>query len=166
METILYRRPKMKSHTGWIALVIIAGLSVIGAFIALLTPWAHPDPPTPPLLERVTAAGGYWGACPARNTEQAQIIRSSPLALSPELDQRLGDKFPAGTGETKITDTLREQGFTLPMPCPGDPSIRSAAFTQHGGGILFYPLSAEVFWKVDRVGNIVWTKGFVRYVGL
>jgi hypothetical protein len=134
-------------------------------FIALLgPPWVHPDPPTPLLLQDVSARGGWWGACPAKNDVEA---KSHPhLAISPELNQRLGEQFPPGSDEAKIIDTLKKQGFALPRPCDGDDSIRSAMFNQQGGSLFASPLSAEVFWKVDGAGNILWTKGFVRYIGL
>jgi hypothetical protein len=33
-------------------------------------------------------------------------------------------------------------------------------------GLLSYPMTADVFWKVDGAGNIEWTKAFARYSGL
>lgn len=62
---------------------------------------------------------------------------------------------------------LRLQGFQLlSSPCKNDHSIHLARFTQVGGGMLVYPITADVFWKADPTGSIVWTKGFVMYLGL
>lgn len=90
-----------------------------------------------------------------------------PLALSPELNQRLMQEFPRGSSQDRLTSALVQQGFTLePRPCTEDRSVRMAWFSQHGGGFAGpYPMHANIFWKVDRSNRLVWTKGFVEYTG-
>jgi hypothetical protein len=125
-----------------------------------------PNPPLPPLLKDVTAGGGWWGACPPETEEEAHERQGRPIATSPELDQRLAQLFPTGSNERMLVETLRGQGFELLPSCKSDHSIRVAAFEQHGESVSSYPIIAHIFWKVDNSGKIVWTKGFVRYVGL
>lgn len=106
------------------------------------------------------------GPLAPQSEEEARLQRDQSLALSPELQERLVHEFPPGSGEQRLVLALREQGFILLPPCKGDRSIRSAAFNQHGGGLIWDPLTAKVFWKVDDRGKIVWTKGFAWYTGL
>lgn len=142
---------------------LIGGALVLGALAA---GWPGPKPPLPPLLRDVSAGGGWWGACPPENPDDARM-QEGGLALSPELNQRLSRSFPPGSSEMKMMKALRLQGFQLlSSPCKNDHSIHLARFTQVGGGMLVYPITAEVFWKVDPTGSIVWTKGFVMYLGL
>jgi hypothetical protein len=149
----------------WLLIVgiVIGGVIVLGAMFA---GWPGPTPPLPPLLQNVTAGGGWWGACPPETPEAAVAREGRPLALSPELNQRLGQSFPPGTSDTRLVDTLRAQGFEILSPCKADAFIHVAAFTQHGGGVLSYPMTANIYWKVDERGNILWAKGFVRYIAL
>jgi len=151
------------------SLAIVAAGCLIGGTVVLgvlFGAWSAPKPPLPALLKNVTAGGGWWGACPPVTPEEARAQSGRPLALSPELNQRLAQSFPSGSNEKRLSDALNAQGFELLPPCKSDPSIRVAAFNQHGGGLLFPPLVANVFWKADGAGNIVWTKGFARYVAL
>jgi hypothetical protein len=121
----------------------------------------------PALLRNVTARGGYWGACPPSDkTGQETLKTMGRLATSPELDARLNAAFPPGSDGQKLERTLGEQGFRVVGICKTDGSIRIAGFFRKGAGLLPYDLSAEVYWKVDQVGRIVWTKGFVTYIGL
>jgi len=143
--------------------VVLGAVVVLGAIFA---GWPGPKPPLPTLLRNVTAGGGWWGACPPETQEEAREQQGQPLATSPELNQRLAHSFPSGSSERKLVDTLRAQGFQLLPPCTSDHSVRVAAFDQHGGGVLAFPITANIFWKVDEADNIIWTKGFVRYVGL
>src|SRR5690349_2691930 len=86
-------------------------------------------PPTPPLLEGVSGPGGWWnGGCPPGNAAEAQLFPSSEEALSPELMERLGRQFPAGSDANRLERALRDQGFTLVAACNGHPSIRRAEF--------------------------------------
>ena len=110
----------------------------------------------------MTAASGSLGACPAESEWDA----NEPLALSPELNKRLGDEFPVGQSEQLLTQTLVKQGFELRPACLKDSSIRSARFVQRSGGSFYWPIDASVYWKIDEARKIVWTKGFVMYVWL
>jgi hypothetical protein len=145
------------------------GLLLVGVVLvvaAVFVGWRQPEPPLPALLKNVSATGGQWGACPSKAEDGARSPEERPLALSPELNQSLTQAFPVGSSEKRLAETLRQQGFELLPACSSDTSVHAAAFTQHGGGLLSYPLTANVFWKVDESGNVVWTKGFVRYTGL
>ncbi|MCX4164353.1 MULTISPECIES: hypothetical protein [Paraburkholderia] len=88
------------------------------------------------------------------------------LGTSPELDARLNAGFPPGTDDLKLKRTLTEQGFRVDGACKTDGSIHIAGFFRKGVGLLSYDVSAQIYWKVDQVGHIVWTKGFVMYIGL
>jgi len=154
---------------GVYSLGLLAAGFVLGAAVvlgAIVAGWPGPKPSLPPLLRNVSAGGGWWGACPPETQDEARERQGRPLATSPELDRRLAQSFPPGSSERKLVDTLRNQGFELLPSCRSDHSIHVAAFDQHGGGILFNPITANIFWQVDEADNIVWTKGFVRYVGL
>lgn len=111
----------------------------------------------PTLLRNVTARGGYWGACPPT---------SGGLATSPELDARLNTNFPPGSDVQKLESTLVKEGFHIDGVCHTDGSIHIAGFYRKGVGLLPYDVSAQVYWKVDQAGHVVWTKGFVMYIGL
>lgn len=149
-------------------LVFLAGCAVGGVIVlgAVAAGWPGPKPPLPSLLQNVSAGGGWWGACPPQTEEEARLREGRPIAISPELNERLARQFPAGTMESVLTDALSSQSFSLLLPCKGDNSIRVAGFQQQGGGLLSPPITAEVYWKVDQSGAIVWTKGFVRYTDL
>jgi hypothetical protein len=142
---------------------LIAGIAVLAAMFGGC---AAPIPPLPPLLKDVTAGGGWWGACPAESAEEARSREGRPMALSPELQERLAQAFPPGSEEVRLLGYLRQQGFDLLSPCNSDRSVRVAAFSQHGGGPLSYPLIANVYWKVDEKGKIAWTRGFIRFTAL
>jgi hypothetical protein len=118
----------------------------------------------PPLLRHVTAGGGWTGACPPEGASEAQLRASLPLAISPELNQRLAQSFPPGTPEERLVKSLTEQGFKLLPSCRNNPSIRVAVFNGYAGGI--FNTWASVYWKVDGASAIVWTKGFVQFDGL
>ena len=87
-------------------------------------------------------------------------------ARSPEVESRLADQFPPGTPEEDLKASLANQGFRPALACDNDPSIHRATFSQRGGGFYGpYPAYAEVAWKVDADGKIVWTKAVVLYTG-
>ncbi len=130
--------------------------------IGFLTVWTGEDPPTPPLLRGASAAGGSIGACSAESEWEA----NEPLALSPELNKRLADEFPAGQSEELLTQTLIKQRFELRPACLKDRSIRSAEFIQRSGSLFHWPIHAWVYWKIDEAWKLVWTKGFVMYYSL
>ncbi len=119
---------------------------------------AEPEPPTPVLLRGVGAGGGYASACPPLRPD-------AKLALSPELNVRLLREFPPGTAEAHLLEELVKMGFSRPRACEGDSTTRSAFFQQHGGSLRHFAMAANVFWKVDDSGVLVWTKGFVSFDG-
>jgi hypothetical protein len=152
------------------ALILIAA---IVAFIVLTPPvlfvlwiWIVPmfHPPAPPLLQHVTAAGGWFGACPPRNEQEATERAKSGEALSPELNQRLARQFPPGSPEEVLVRSLAAQGFKPLEPCRDDGTIRRAHFSGPTHGALF-AINAVVYWKT-RNDTLVWTKGFVSFNGL
>ncbi len=121
----------------------------------------------PALLQNVTASGGYWGACPPKDRIGQETLKTmGRLGTSPELDARLNAGFPPGSDAQKLERILAEQGFHLDGVCQTDRSIHAADFFRKGEGFLSYGVSAEVYWKVDQIGKIEWTKGFVMFVGL
>ncbi len=119
-------------------------------------------PPTPPLLRDARAGGGFWDAC-IGDSYDSKLGR---LALSPEFDRRLRERFPRGTAVDALVGVLKEQGFKMQPPCDNDPSIRSAIFDQHGGSLYNLPVYAVAVWKVDGFGKLAWTRGHVEYIGL
>jgi len=135
-------------------LVILAALS-IWAVVAC-------EEQLPPPLRGTTTPGGRGDACPHQDDHEV-------LALSPELNQRLSDEFPPGSREDRLIATLTEQGFTIDsgrgddVACKNDKSIRGAGFYR----VLWIGTkSADVYWKTDRHGILLWTKGFIRNGGV
>ena len=110
----------------------------------------------PEILRGVTAGGGWWGACPRREDEQ-----NHPLALSPELNDRLVGRFPPGSSEGDLINALTSQGFKRAGSCEAERSIKYLGYDEKGTGLP--SVTAEVYWRVDSTGRIVWTKGFIRY---
>jgi hypothetical protein len=90
----------------------------------------------------------------------------SPEALSPELNQRLRQQFPAGSSGDRLAQTLTVQGFQGLAACEADPSIRRAQFRGRTGDPIVPEVFSVVAWKEDAKGGIVWTKGLVAYTGL
>lgn len=88
------------------------------------------------------------------------------LALSPEFDQRLRDKFPSGTDENRLVEALTAQRFKLSGSCQDDPTIRIASYRDEGVLFLRFATAADVYWKADDQARIIWIKGFVSYTGL
>lgn len=123
-------------------------------------------PPTPPLLKDASAEGGWWsGGCPAHPAEA--FTKDWHEARSSDVETRLARQFPPGTPEQVLIVALRRQGFELTAPCDNDPQIHHADFRQRGGSILGpFPVYANIAWKTDDLGHIVWTKAFISYTGL
>lgn len=149
--------------------VLITVAIVVGLIIALplgelsYERWSL-RPALPPLLKGARSASGWVGACPPHNEREAAW--QSRVALSPELNQRLDEQFPTGSSENALVQSLISQGFTIfHRPCDNDAAILHANFQQRGGGLFYYPMTANVFWKADG-GKVVWTKGFVAFSGL
>ncbi len=117
----------------------------------------------PPLLQHVTAASGWVGACPPENDMEAKG-QAKGLALSPELNSWLKQQFPPGSREDGLVRTLVAQKFWSFTTCEHRQSIRISTFNGYAGGI--FNTWAAVYWEVDDARNIVWTKGFVAFDGL
>lgn len=151
------------------ALIFIGGLVAI----VVLTPaavfvwWLEIRPlfypPAPPLLQNVTAAGGWSGGCPPRNEQEAAMRANLGEALSPELNQRLAKQFPPGSPEEPLVRSLAAQGFKLLEPCENDTAIHRAYFN---GPVRWgvFDVNAQVYWKTQN-DTLVWTKGFVAFDG-
>jgi hypothetical protein len=133
---------------------------VVFVWVFYIGPMLHPA--APPLLQHVTAGGGYFGACPPKNSEEAAQRAKSGEALS-ELNQRLAQQFPPGSPEQLLVRSLSEQGFTPLEPCENDATVRRAHFTGPVRGGIF-DVNAVVYWKTQN-DTLVWTKGFVSFNG-
>jgi hypothetical protein len=145
---------------------IVAFIVLTPAVLFVLWIWIVPmfHPQGPPLLQHVTAAGGWFGACPPRNEQEGAERAKSGEALSPELNQRLARQFPPGSPEEVLVRSLAAQGFRPLEPCRNDATIRSAHFSGPTSGALF-AINAVVYWKTQN-DTLVWTKGFVSFNGL
>jgi hypothetical protein len=120
-------------------------------------------PTTPPLLQGAVASSGWAGGCPPYASE---LAFSSPEAHAVQVEARLARDFPAGTPEQALRTALTGQGFKPEASCDNDPTIHRARFFQSGGGLFGpYPALANVAWKVDADGRIIWTKADLMYVG-
>lgn len=143
---------------------IVGGLAVGFAVLAELIPPLKPA--TPALLQDATASGGGWwrGDCPANLTDVT--VRQAGEIRSPTIDARLLAKFPPGTSASALSHELLAEGFTMVGPCADDASIEQAEFRQQGGGLFGpYPAYAQVHWKVDKSGHVVWARGWIAYTG-
>lgn len=68
-------------------------------------------------------------------------------------------RHPDGSSASALINDLRRQGFKLQDSCPTDASV-NWAMNQSWFGL------ANVYWKVDPGGNLVWTRGYVAWDGL
>lgn len=147
---------------------IVIGVATVPAWPYVVAVVGSPlSPPTPPLLEGAEARGGWWNGGCADDPELAKFDRTSTEALSPTIQWRLSHEFPPGTPEALLRRSIQNQGFTMDAaPCRDDRSIRLAVFVQSGGGFFGpYPAVAQIAWKVDAQGKIVWAKGNIGYTG-
>ena len=137
-------------------IIVLVVLIVAGATAYRMS---FSQPPLPPILRKATAGGGWWGACPPVSKAEQTMMAHRPLAVSPELDRRLAVQFPPGSDQNGLVIALTQEGFATDKVCPNDRSIHIAWFNAKA-------VTASIFWKVDEVGTIVWTKGFIAYDGL
>ena len=80
--------------------------------------------------------------------------------------ERLGREYPVGSDASRLERNLKEQGFSLRLPCDGLSRIHLGEFRQTGGGFYDpYPVVAQIVWEQDDTGNILWTKGTVAFTG-
>jgi hypothetical protein len=122
---------------------------------------AAPTPPIPPLLQGATAGSGT-GGCPAYLARYPR----SPCAHSPEVEARLSRDFPAGSPGGALEAELRRQSFLPAPPCEDDPSIHQMYFQQAADHCFCETTWANVQWKTDAAGRIVWTRANVEYTFL
>jgi hypothetical protein len=159
----------MRLQWRWFALggAALAALAIIyvaaDPYMSLVFFTEPLKPPTPPLLDNAHAGDQF--VCPPRSAAD-EIIARPPQMGSPEVEARLARQFPAGTDEKRLITMLRAQGFAPTQECDNDPTIHGATFQQGGGGFWGpYPVYADIAWKVDDAGKIVWTKANVAYTG-
>jgi hypothetical protein len=112
----------------------------------------------PEIVRGATAGGGIWGACPDSRFEHAPEVKK---AISPEFSARLARRFPPGSSEQILIDTLKTEGFGPPGQCDSDHSIKGSEFRLNGNEVV-----AQAYWKTESNGRIVWTQGFVSYTFL
>jgi hypothetical protein len=113
----------------------------------------------PLLLRNASSPGGYADGCPRPKWDS-----TSPLAVSPEINERLRRSFPPGTPARKLSAELIKEGFSIDAPCTDDNTIKIASYTEKH--YFLYQAYANIYWKVDSSGNIVWAEGFIEYEGL
>jgi hypothetical protein len=151
-----------------LAACIVAGLAALivmtptGRFIWAGTMTAVFAPPAPALLQNVSGASGWFGGCPPGNKEPPRMMGE---ALSPELNQRLAAQFPPGSSADSLVQTLTAQGFKLTGTCQTDSKIHRAGFGPSPTRGSIFETSAEIYWKTEG-DTVVWTKGFVMFLGL
>ena len=158
----------MPMRRSFVAVVILGvGVAALCVVVGVVVRGLPLEPPTPPILHKASAGGGWSSACPPENDTEARFRdKTGKLAISPEFDARLMRDFPAGTTEATLIEALTSQGFIVLGPCRSEPAIRMASFRQHGGGLYVYPMMATAYWKVDEVNVVEWTRGFVSFHGL
>ena len=107
----------------------------------------------PPLLQGVSSDALWLPPCERPGFEPG-------IDFPPgQLDDRLAARHPAGSSASALAKDLRRQGFRLHTSCGTEASVRWAV---HRSGWRF----ANVYWKVDPAGNLVWTRGYVAWDGL
>lgn len=140
----------------WLAFVLIAVLLVYlnGELAKQVRP---ATPKLPELLRGLTAGGGVGMSCETTDIALA--------AHSPDLINRLKQRFPLGSRAESLENYLESLGFTITSPCPDDGSIHMALFRQERGGGLSYPATATIWWK-DSSGALKWITANIFYSGL
>lgn len=118
---------------------------------------------TPLLRPPLTSGKGVWGACPPKTAKETQEQKTQGLGVSPQLTSRFLQRYPPGSAEETLINDLTAQGFKLTGSCSNDSSTRTATFNGYAGGI--FNTFAAIFWRVDKAGAIIWTKGFAGFDG-
>ena len=139
-------------------MALVARHTLAGALLVVVTSCSSP---LPPILQGASSASGWSDGCP----QPAGDVKM-PLALSPELDARLHERYPPGTPASKLVSDLHNWQFVDSKSCANDPTVQSAYYDEPKGPLTFYSMFANVYWKVDTGGRIVWTEGFVAFSGL
>lgn len=140
---------------------------VIGLAVILMSIMTISSPSMPPVLDSITAQS-LWDACgvfPSVFGKESVPIKSSEGLLQ---------KFPIGTNEDVLIDTLTKQGFSLleESSCK-DAAFRQAIFKGYTplkngrrlDGLLCCGVHITVAWKADEQNKIVWISGNVAYLG-
>jgi hypothetical protein len=149
-----------------VVFVSLIATAAIAALVALTLALQGPllAPPTPSLLRGLEAGGGSWwrGECP-----EDKIVDHRPEfeMKAPEFDRRLLNGHPPGPTASSLEHELILDGFVLIGPCRDERAIQRAVFRQGGGGMLNFPAFAEVNWRVDGRGRIIWAAGTIAYTG-
>lgn len=132
-----------------------AGVYTVGARFVPMT--LQP----PPLLAGASSGFGNFSDCSER-------VGGPCPGVSPELERRLYQRFPAGSPETALVAGLAEQGFEAPTAFPNNPSVHFASYAPPPSDSGPPPASvyATVYWKVDDQDGIVWMHGYVRWLSL
>ena len=132
----------------------------INPYVLLIFSAKPLKPPTPPLLVGVSSmrTRAHHSGCPPWDADDLHNPGS--------IEDRVERTFPAGTPQTEVVSSLSRQGFKIEPVCASDPTIAYATFIQSGGGFYGpYPAFAEVTWKVDPTGRVIWASGSVAYTG-
>lgn len=135
--------------------IALAVLAVAG--VAFLV-WPN-NRPLPPLIVGAHSGGGQ-SACPFADGHPPSVGD-----VSPQLQVRLQEQFPSGTPVERLIKELKNQGFGDVLKCEHDPTIQWVGFYK-AAGFSLHATTAFVYWKADASGSLVWTKGYVFFVGL
>ncbi len=135
-----------------VAAVVAVSLAVLGIW------WNRESRMIPEIARGATAGGGLWGACPDPRFQHPSDTKE---ALSPEFNARLVSRFPPGSSEQMLVNTLQTEGFGPPKDCDFDHAIKWSEFRLNGNEVV-----AQAYWTATSTGTIVWTKGFVAYTFL
>jgi len=112
----------------------------------------------PEIVRGATARGGWVGICPDPRYWHPPETEE---AISPEFNARLAKRFPPGSSEQVLIDTLKAEGFGAPQECDFDRTIKFIEFRLNGNEVV-----ALAYWKAESTKKIVWTKGLVEYTFL
>jgi hypothetical protein len=103
--------------------------------------------------------GGTWDICAGQAGDEAVY---DELLVS-----RLTSRFPVGTPDDRVHQSLASEGFQLDR-CDENPAIRIARYRWGGGwnwhGSTYGGLGI-IAYKTDQSGRLLWITGFVQYAG-
>ena len=112
----------------------------------------------PPLIRgATTGVGGIAYDC----GRDAIPLSESTLSRSPEITERLSQTFPPRSSSANLRSSLKEQGFEMMGPCSVDGSVSWAQFRKNGNEVV-----ANIYWREDSSGRLVWTFGNVYFTFL
>jgi hypothetical protein len=125
----------------------IAGLLLLLVVVTLM-----PDRTLPSLLWNVRSTGESYCPGEASAATEEQTVSSG-------LNRRLALRFPKGTDSAVVLSALHDLGFHPAGVCQRDRSIRFARFDSPGNFMHLYPVTAEVYWKIDAKRRVLWVRG-------